>query len=1035
MILWVDIQDEFGDTITIRKGETSVPYLMDDNLTQIIEPLQIAYDPGTVIDVIVEENLQHRALSVRKQSSEQGTPSQEYHSITRVTGASSDMDTRNRSSVAHPNDMLTTQRVNPHLHTTKSVQESTEADTNQSITQLIIETHHQTMKTYHRTQKIEQLQHQTLDRLSVIDDRVEALFKMTYELHEYPIPRLFIVLRKPTRRRDSPKNLVLDRFRLYFLCECGMHNTSGCDNSSPGIHLARHEGYDLEKPIAFFEKYGSYVLTCLYIVKFGMSVAGAIVPPLATLKILDGLDNGQEHTKFLRTNIIPLVNDTIKALQGLKNIKHVDAELATCLTNLDKVEALEGAGLRQLRSYLKVKDQGRVFGNLYRTVTQEGQVKWVCFDHYYQGNNRRSAVDQLQNIIKDSSGTYIEEAGKIDIQVESSTIAKRLYDAMALGPRIQELDITLGWNATMEDLRKLSDAVIRANVISLTLDGIHFDDPIRDFANYGRRFDPILQLASDTPVKNLRLKNFKDVFSRVSKPALASAQHFRMFAMDIVVPFHDKAIKSLNETFGQAHDLTALDLKLHHQHSIGDVVPDILSKLGKLNSLKVNHGELSIAGNIAQGIIQDVDLTIAQLGNLDSDLKFIQKDNISRLSILRTSQKANDTQLAKVLQACSRLAHFQVACEAKHFFTVFNTVISTRESLREKRASNLQTFELMDENMSPFDRSAQYDEGRHIQCSVTFKRDSASFDMSTWIRLGWDTNTTDEDMIDFVRQYGWSIVYFGAKYSDFGAFVTILSDIASRRYLQLESLDIDTGRLSGYGLEHLSDIIGSPHFKDIGVYVYYGQGNVKLETTQSLMFGYGAKLSSLELYGCPHDWLAWVVSNFPTRSSFPKLELFGFRPEDESKSRYSSWIVDMVTVPSQVTALSTLSNSSNSAAEGDDNHDELETSSSCMALREIVLRQVDLEPEDWKRLIEAMDLSALQHLDLQSSNFSQEQYKLLKKRLPNNAPLLTFDANHTSVDPKVSQNIAALRKKPSFLSIQSTLTFQSNLVWSSKREE
>ncbi|KAF9953847.1 hypothetical protein BGZ65_004420 [Modicella reniformis] len=61
------------------------------------------------------------------------------------------------------------------------------------------------------------LQRQTLDMLAVILSRVEALLTQTYELHEYPIPRLFIVLSKAMGLRDKFKRSFPDQFRLYFL--------------------------------------------------------------------------------------------------------------------------------------------------------------------------------------------------------------------------------------------------------------------------------------------------------------------------------------------------------------------------------------------------------------------------------------------------------------------------------------------------------------------------------------------------------------------------------------------------------------------------------------------------------------------------------------------------------------------------------------------------------------------------------------------------------------------------------------------------
>ncbi|KAG0344342.1 hypothetical protein BGZ54_005887, partial [Gamsiella multidivaricata] len=45
-----------------------------------------------------------------------------------------------------------------------------------------------------------QMQQQALNRLIMIQNRVQAVLTQTYELHEYPIPRLFIVLPKASRR-------------------------------------------------------------------------------------------------------------------------------------------------------------------------------------------------------------------------------------------------------------------------------------------------------------------------------------------------------------------------------------------------------------------------------------------------------------------------------------------------------------------------------------------------------------------------------------------------------------------------------------------------------------------------------------------------------------------------------------------------------------------------------------------------------------------------------------------------------------------
>ncbi|KAK5828977.1 hypothetical protein F5H01DRAFT_360843 [Linnemannia elongata] len=61
---------------------------------------------------------------------------------------------------------------------------------------------------------------ETIDRLIVNQQRVDAILVQNYELHEYPTPRFFVVL--PDSFSDwDPRNILMERFRLHFLCECG----------------------------------------------------------------------------------------------------------------------------------------------------------------------------------------------------------------------------------------------------------------------------------------------------------------------------------------------------------------------------------------------------------------------------------------------------------------------------------------------------------------------------------------------------------------------------------------------------------------------------------------------------------------------------------------------------------------------------------------------------------------------------------------------------------------------------------------------
>jgi hypothetical protein len=82
-----------------------------------------------------------------------------------------------------------------------------------------------------------------LCQLAVLQSRVQAILTQTYELCEYPIPHLFVILPQDISRWDAI-SLFLNKFRLYFSCECGEHTKSISSNKeiTHDIHFAKHEG-------------------------------------------------------------------------------------------------------------------------------------------------------------------------------------------------------------------------------------------------------------------------------------------------------------------------------------------------------------------------------------------------------------------------------------------------------------------------------------------------------------------------------------------------------------------------------------------------------------------------------------------------------------------------------------------------------------------------------------------------------------------------------------------------------------------------
>ncbi|KAF9987431.1 hypothetical protein BGZ65_003641 [Modicella reniformis] len=357
--------------------------------------------------------------------------------------------------------------------------------------------------------EMKQLQIQALSQLALLQKQVQAVLTQTYELHEYPIPRLFVVLPQDSTGWNR-LNSHSPKFRLYFLCECGEHTKSKNSKSKipHHIHLAKHEGYDIARPTEFFDQYGSYVLTILRMLKFGISVAGVIVPAVSHLVRTDFLDQTCVTIQLLERTIMPGMNQVIEYLEK------TSVDESQTIDGIMNNEALEGADLRKLDTFLKNKDGNKVLGNLYRTVTSDGHVKWVCIDHYRE-NYQSKAAESFRDAMKAFEGSFDESVGRVEVKVRSPFQAEQFYMALEKARSVYELKIEIFWDATYNDFNRLQDTVLKTNVGVFELQCYKFKIPTSDILNWSKRYDPIIDIMRHPSIQSFAYPNTRtDFFKR-----------------------------------------------------------------------------------------------------------------------------------------------------------------------------------------------------------------------------------------------------------------------------------------------------------------------------------------------------------------------------------------------------------------------------------------------------------------------------------------------------------------------------------------
>ncbi|KAI8603709.1 hypothetical protein EDD21DRAFT_368292 [Dissophora ornata] len=192
---------------------------------------------------------------------------------------------------------------------------------------------------------------------------------------------------------------------------------------------------------------------------------------------------------------------------------------------MENKEALEGADLRKLDTFLKDKDGNKVLGNLYRTVTIEGHVKWVCIDHF-RANYQEKATKMFRDMVESLDGFFDENTGEVDVVLHSKVLANQFYSALTQAKSIYELKVKLSWETSHGDLKSLRDTLHKTNVAILDLDCGDSIGPAGDILNRRRRSDSLWQMMANGRLQSVKLEHINGIFTNTGA-SLQSMAHLR----------------------------------------------------------------------------------------------------------------------------------------------------------------------------------------------------------------------------------------------------------------------------------------------------------------------------------------------------------------------------------------------------------------------------------------------------------------------------------------------------------------------------
>ncbi|KAF9950490.1 hypothetical protein BGZ70_001338 [Mortierella alpina] len=818
-------------------------------------------------------------------------------------------------------------------------------------------------------QRMHEMQKQTLDRLATIHNRIQAVFTQTFELHEYPIPRLFIVLPKPSRRRDKFGAPFAKQFRLYFLCECGEHTRINGSKISHEVHLAKHDGYDLNKPTEFFHKYGDYILAMMQMIKFGFTAAGIVVPALTDFKIVEGLGTIQKGLELGKSTIGALVDETIGCIEDKQSDVGARIESADDRLGLDQQEVLEGADLRQLEAYLDVQDEGRTLGNLYRTVTSEGHVKWVCMDHF-RATYRDKIMEPLKRFVSGHGGVFHEELGIVEkVDLTSQGQAEDLYEAIATARGISRMAFKLSWDASHGELRMLRKAMDKANVMDLAIEGIAFKKAVLNAAILSRRYQPILELMSNRRVQSLHLKGFDQFYLRLGKTPTVSAPQLRVLSIDAQSDFNSPIMQpSFDQILRGCPSLAELSVISENFDDLFRFFKDNLSRFKSLRTLTIQSPVgLDLITGFSKMQPFSVHAVIYYYPRIKSHLAFLLQGHLTELTVREVSRcEAEIEPLCQTIAANPNLITITIGGEAELYPSLISRFESTRESRHsEGRALNPCRLQL---NSDGCDNGY----GDSIVMDVDFTDAATPTDVSIDLTMGAATSACSTKLKELFFKYGWAFQSLITNSTFMDLHATHLSKRTCQRS-KLTTLTLNPFSLTGEGISSMDRAIyGFTNLQKLSLHFEGLHDEIQLGTAVQLLKWYGMQLEGLVLSGEePATWLKKIESTIPSREAVPKMKTFSIigSTEKELSSEQVHWIATMISRLDIISAPE-LSNNPSSCVTA---NDPLET---------IVLSAISISAEDWDVIFKALDFTTIVTLSFDSTDFSQENFSQLLRCLP-----------------------------------------------------
>ncbi|KAG0338605.1 hypothetical protein BG000_003700 [Podila horticola] len=202
--------------------------------------------------------------------------------------------------------------------------------------------------------------------------------------------------------------------------------------SSSFFHIAHHLGYFVRDSGAFFQEYGTYVLTILELVRYGDMSTDRKFPPFNSNVMLENSPFAGNLYRFLK-----LVDNTIMYLQSTT--------------------------IRKPRVWISAAETRPVFSMIH-SVSMDGAAR-------FKDLVDQAVLSNLSALVKTSQEYCCRYIGALKLRLDCCAQVKGFYKTL-VGTHAIEVTPSLGWILHESDLRDVLSGIDDTGVVFLELEGL-----------------------------------------------------------------------------------------------------------------------------------------------------------------------------------------------------------------------------------------------------------------------------------------------------------------------------------------------------------------------------------------------------------------------------------------------------------------------------------------------------------------------------------------------------------------------------------